>query len=194
MRDSNRSESERSFDNKALNMAHLKNLRQAYHSPQNKCIAQSFRYMRNKPTIIAFKTPSLESYEATKNNPTGELYWEFNSLINNLINVALKRATRTDHMRLKKEKFTRPLTSQLESHLRLVDDWKLPAIAIKYLFLFRFSSTDHMALHQVIFLEHSMRSWSELASESHLSLPFCNRSCTAIGKVMKFDNQLDQFN
>lgn len=35
----------------------------AYLSPQNKSLAQSFRYMRNKPTIIAFKTPSMEQAE-----------------------------------------------------------------------------------------------------------------------------------
>lgn len=45
---------------------HLKSLEKAYNSPQNKTIAQSFRYMRNKPTIIAFKTPSLEQFEQTK--------------------------------------------------------------------------------------------------------------------------------
>lgn len=72
LREQNRSESEKSFDNKTMNMAHLKNLGLAYYSPQNKGIAQSFRYMRNKPTIIAFKTPSLESYEAAKNSPAGE--------------------------------------------------------------------------------------------------------------------------
>ena len=44
----------------------IQSLEQAYHSPQNKTIAQSFRYMRNKPTIIAFSTPSLESYETNK--------------------------------------------------------------------------------------------------------------------------------
>lgn len=71
LRDNTRSESEKSFDNKTMNEAHLKNLGKAYHSPQNKGIAQSFRYMRNKPTIIAFKTPSLESYEASKDQ--GEL-------------------------------------------------------------------------------------------------------------------------
>lgn len=49
-----------------MNMAHKKNLDKAYNSPQNRGIAQSFRYMRNKPTIIAFKTPSLESFEASK--------------------------------------------------------------------------------------------------------------------------------
>lgn len=69
MRDNSRSESEKSFDNKSMHTALMKNLRKAYHSPQNKGIAQSFRYMRNKPTIIAFKTPSLESFEASKNNP-----------------------------------------------------------------------------------------------------------------------------
>ena len=49
-----------------MNHAHLQNLGKAYNSPQNKGIAQSFRYMRNKPTIIAFKTPSLEAFESTK--------------------------------------------------------------------------------------------------------------------------------
>lgn len=52
----------------AKNLTHMNNLRRAYESPQNKGIAQSFRYMRNKPTIIAFKTPSLESFEASKSN------------------------------------------------------------------------------------------------------------------------------
>lgn len=41
----------------------MKSLGQAYLSPQNRSLAQSFRYMRNKPTIIAFKTPSLENCE-----------------------------------------------------------------------------------------------------------------------------------
>lgn len=45
---------------------HLKSLEMAYNSPQNKTIAQSFRYMRHKPTIIAFKTPSLEAFENSK--------------------------------------------------------------------------------------------------------------------------------
>lgn len=68
LRQTPRSESEQSFDNKKMKMAqeHLKSLEMAYNSPQNKAIAQSFRYMRNKPTIIAFKTPSLESYEQSK--------------------------------------------------------------------------------------------------------------------------------
>lgn len=59
-----RSESEKSFDECQLRRARLQSLGLAYLSPQNKSLAQSFRYMRNKPTIIAFKTPSLESCEA----------------------------------------------------------------------------------------------------------------------------------
>lgn len=46
-----------------MKKARLKALGLAYLSPQNKSLAQSFRYMRNKPTIIAFKTPSLENCE-----------------------------------------------------------------------------------------------------------------------------------
>lgn len=47
----------------------MKSLGLAYLSPQNKSLAQSFRYMRTKPTIIAFKTPSLENceYEVSPN-------------------------------------------------------------------------------------------------------------------------------
>lgn len=59
-----RSESEKSFDECQIRRARLKSLGMAYLSPQNKSLAQSFRYMRNKPTIIAFKTPSLENCEA----------------------------------------------------------------------------------------------------------------------------------
>lgn len=70
LHDNLRSESETSFDHKKMNEAHMKNLGKAYDSPQNKGIAQSFRYMRNKPTIIAFKTPSLETFEANKNDET----------------------------------------------------------------------------------------------------------------------------
>lgn len=68
LREAPRSESEISFDNKKMKMAHehLKSLEMAYNSPQNRAIAQSFRYMRNKPTIIAFKTPSLEAFEQSK--------------------------------------------------------------------------------------------------------------------------------
>ncbi|XP_067631411.1 uncharacterized protein Nox [Eurosta solidaginis] len=62
LRSIGRSESERSFDESRVRRA-----RQcaglAYLSPQNKSLAQSFRYMRNKPTIIAFKTPSVEEAE-----------------------------------------------------------------------------------------------------------------------------------
>lgn len=59
-----RSESERSFDECQIRRARLQSLGLAYLSPQNKALAQSFRYMRNKPTIIAFKTPSLENCDA----------------------------------------------------------------------------------------------------------------------------------
>ncbi|GFG34772.1 hypothetical protein Cfor_05500, partial [Coptotermes formosanus] len=59
-----RSESEKSFDECQIRRARLQSLGVAYLSPQNKSLAQSFRYMRNKPTIIAFKTPSLEHCEA----------------------------------------------------------------------------------------------------------------------------------
>lgn len=63
LREYNRSESERSFDEVQIRKARLQSLGLAYLSPQNKSLAQSFRYMRNKPTIIAFKTPSLENCE-----------------------------------------------------------------------------------------------------------------------------------
>ncbi|XP_049548260.1 NADPH oxidase 5-like [Anopheles darlingi] len=63
LREYMRSESERSFDEVQIRKARLQSLGLAYLSPQNKSLAQSFRYMRNKPTIIAFKTPSLENCE-----------------------------------------------------------------------------------------------------------------------------------
>ncbi|XP_003425313.2 NADPH oxidase 5 [Nasonia vitripennis] len=63
LRDYTRSESEKSFDECSIRRARLKSLGLAYLSPQNKSLAQSFRYMRTKPTIIAFKTPSLENCE-----------------------------------------------------------------------------------------------------------------------------------
>ncbi|XP_044745460.1 NADPH oxidase 5 isoform X2 [Coccinella septempunctata] len=63
LRDYMRSESEKSFDQQQMRRARMKSLGLAYLSPQNKSLAQSFRYMRNKPTIIAFKTPSLENCE-----------------------------------------------------------------------------------------------------------------------------------
>ncbi|KAI9577415.1 hypothetical protein GQX74_013658 [Glossina fuscipes] len=59
----NRSESERSFDETRMRRARLQSLGLAYLSPQNKSLAQSFRYMRNKPTIIAFKAPKVENNE-----------------------------------------------------------------------------------------------------------------------------------
>lgn len=63
LREYTRSESERSFDEVQMRKARLQALGLAYLSPQNKSLARSFRYMRHKPTIIAFKTPSLESCE-----------------------------------------------------------------------------------------------------------------------------------
>ncbi|CAO1338201.1 unnamed protein product [Diamesa serratosioi] len=68
LRECPRSESERSFDELEIKKAHYQSLGLPNMSPQNKSLAQSFRYMRNKPTIIAFKTPSLESYEASESN------------------------------------------------------------------------------------------------------------------------------
>ncbi|XP_074037293.1 NADPH oxidase isoform X2 [Leptinotarsa decemlineata] len=63
LREYMRSESEKSFNECQIRRARLQSLGLAYLSPQNKSLAQSFRYMRNKPTIIAFKTPSLENCE-----------------------------------------------------------------------------------------------------------------------------------
>ncbi|XP_063990833.1 NADPH oxidase 5 isoform X2 [Diachasmimorpha longicaudata] len=71
LRDYMRSESERSFNEVQIRRARLKSLGTAYLSPQNKSLAQSFRYMRTKPTIIAFKTPSLE--ENVQNTPTNSV-------------------------------------------------------------------------------------------------------------------------
>lgn len=60
LRSLGRSESERAFDDKRMRRARHNSVGLAYLSPQNKSLAQSFRYMRNKPTIIAFKTPGME--------------------------------------------------------------------------------------------------------------------------------------
>ncbi|KAI8038808.1 hypothetical protein M5D96_008716 [Drosophila gunungcola] len=51
------------FDEKRVRRARNNSVGLAYLSPQNKSLAQSFRYMRTKPTIIAFKTPSMEERE-----------------------------------------------------------------------------------------------------------------------------------
>ncbi|XP_030377157.1 NADPH oxidase 5 isoform X2 [Scaptodrosophila lebanonensis] len=67
-----RSESERSFDDKRVRRTRLHSVGLAYLSPQNKSLAQSFRYMRNKPTIIAFKTPSLDNNDEEFTNHTAE--------------------------------------------------------------------------------------------------------------------------
>ncbi|XP_020722099.1 NADPH oxidase 5 isoform X2 [Bombus terrestris] len=72
LRDYTRSESERNLNDREIRHKRLKSLDQAYSSPQNKGLAQSFRYMRNKPTIIAFKTPSLENYELESTTSANE--------------------------------------------------------------------------------------------------------------------------
>ncbi|XP_066245724.1 NADPH oxidase 5 isoform X1 [Euwallacea similis] len=69
LREYMRSESEKSFDQCQMKRARMKSLGLAYLSPQNKSLAQSFRYMRNKPTIIAFKTPSLENCDQRDSQP-----------------------------------------------------------------------------------------------------------------------------
>lgn len=68
LRDYMRSESENSFALCEMRRAHHKTLGLAYKSPQNSSLAHSFRYMRTKPTIIAFKTPSMESCERRRSN------------------------------------------------------------------------------------------------------------------------------
>lgn len=73
-----RSESEKSFDECSMRRARMKSLGLAYLSPQNKSLAQSFRYMRTKPTIIAFKTPSLENceYECPTSSKSSKLFYD----------------------------------------------------------------------------------------------------------------------
>ncbi|XP_054001434.1 NADPH oxidase 5 isoform X1 [Hylaeus anthracinus] len=63
LRDYMRSESERNFDEYQMRSARLKSLEKAYSSPQHKKLAENFRYLRTKPTLIAFKTPSLENWD-----------------------------------------------------------------------------------------------------------------------------------
>ncbi|XP_017794538.1 PREDICTED: NADPH oxidase 5 [Habropoda laboriosa] len=72
LRDYMRSESERNFNERQMRCARLKSLDEAYSSPQNRGLAQSFRYMRTKPTIIAFKTPNLEKCKFKTETPTSE--------------------------------------------------------------------------------------------------------------------------
>lgn len=79
LRDYTRSESERNFNERQIRDARLKSLNEVYSSPQNKGLAQSFRYMRNKPTIIAFKTPSLEKYELESGDKNSKLKEFINS-------------------------------------------------------------------------------------------------------------------
>ncbi|XP_015430140.1 PREDICTED: NADPH oxidase 5 [Dufourea novaeangliae] len=93
LRDYMRSESERNFNERQMQCARLKSLEQAYLSPQNRNIAHSFRYMRSKPTIIAFKTPSLERHEykietSTNNETMSQIpVNEFRNVSTNLITM-----------------------------------------------------------------------------------------------------------
>lgn len=58
-----RSVSESVFTDSSLHQAHSQVNQVSYKNPKNKSVAKSFRYMRRKPTIIAFKTPSSDSLE-----------------------------------------------------------------------------------------------------------------------------------
>ncbi|XP_034479034.1 NADPH oxidase 5 isoform X2 [Drosophila innubila] len=71
LRNLGRSESERAFDDKQMRRARNNSVGLAYLSPQNKSLAQSFRYMRNKPTIIAFRTPSVDQSDLQLTAATG---------------------------------------------------------------------------------------------------------------------------
>jgi hypothetical protein len=57
LRDYMRSESENSFD---MTSVHRARVATAYRSPQHRALAHSFRYMRNKPAIVALNTPSVD--------------------------------------------------------------------------------------------------------------------------------------
>ncbi|KAJ8708509.1 hypothetical protein PYW07_010634 [Mythimna separata] len=59
LRDFMRSESESKLDESSMRSAR-KSFGLACKIPQNKSLVHSFRYMRTKPTIIAFKTPSFD--------------------------------------------------------------------------------------------------------------------------------------
>ncbi|KAG6451715.1 LOW QUALITY PROTEIN: NADPH oxidase 5 [Manduca sexta] len=57
LREFMRCESERSFASQSLSRARSRAPARADSRPQHRALAHSFRYMRNKPTIIAFKAP-----------------------------------------------------------------------------------------------------------------------------------------
>ncbi|XP_043227823.1 NADPH oxidase 5-like isoform X2 [Amphibalanus amphitrite] len=65
-----RSNSETKFDETALAKARNQLQNMPYMNPQNKSVAKSFRYMRRKPTIIAFKTPSSDSLAVDEGSRT----------------------------------------------------------------------------------------------------------------------------
>ncbi|KAJ0171651.1 hypothetical protein K1T71_012414 [Dendrolimus kikuchii] len=68
LRDFSRSESEHSFDERSISKAQQTTRDLSYKSPRHRNLAHSFRYMRTKPPIIAFKTPSFEDWQQWKSN------------------------------------------------------------------------------------------------------------------------------
>ena len=121
LRDYTRSESERSFDERQIRYARMKSSDQAYSSPQNKGLARSFRYMRTKPTIIAFKTPSLENYDyevgtpADKNAVSQTSTNECKRLSSNII--AMQVAAEEGKFRTKFEEFSKRNTNDTSSEV-----------------------------------------------------------------------------
>ncbi|KAH8369836.1 hypothetical protein KR093_001096 [Drosophila rubida] len=103
-----RSESERAFDDKRMRRARNNSVGLAYLSPQNKSLAQSFRYMRNKPTIIAFKTPSVEQCDIQL-TPTGDAGGENGLAEQGRISRAESAADKLSMLRLSVSTDDRPL-------------------------------------------------------------------------------------
>ncbi|CAG9792290.1 unnamed protein product [Diatraea saccharalis] len=64
LRNMMRSESENRFDVISMHSARAV----AYKSPRNKALAHSFRYMKNKPAIVAFNTPTDTDKDRRKSN------------------------------------------------------------------------------------------------------------------------------
>lgn len=63
-----RSESMNNFGECDLKHDSYRDTDAVYQCPHNKALADDFKYMRNKPTIIAFKTPSVDEYERRRSN------------------------------------------------------------------------------------------------------------------------------
>jgi hypothetical protein len=66
-----------------------------------------------------------------------------------------------------------------------VDKFSIIASSTSHTINFRYSSMGRMVRRRVIFSKPSTQSWSEPVLVSHHSLPFCNQSCIAIGKVKR---------